>query len=141
MHAMRSVAKIPLRFQELVASNCDHSLWTAELLVPKGTFSCFVYCAKCALFASPKSVRGLSASCRGSPNVQRNARMFADGIHPLHGKFKRPWPLRHFCFATAEENGASIDVVQEYAVMRLPFDMDDEGVHGIPAVGHAEDSD
>ena len=39
------------------------------------------------MFGSPNSVRGLLKPCRGSPSIPRNSSLFAQGVHPLYGKF------------------------------------------------------
>ena len=94
------------------------------------------------MFGSPKSVRGLLKPCRGSPSVLRNSSFFASGIHPLYGKFLRPWPLNSFCFAAAVANEVQVTNIREFVHQPLPFDLEDDGTwSGVPPIGHAEDSD
>ena len=94
------------------------------------------------MFGSPKFVRGLLKPCRGSPSVPRNNSLFAFGVHPLYGKFLRPCPLNSFCFAAAFANDAQVTTIREFVHTPLPFDLEDDGTWcGVPAIGHAEDSD
>ena len=121
---VESFGRLPLLFHKVVQQRNGHHIWVGQLRKRKAPSGLFIYCARCARYGLPRSIRDLVRVCPGGPTSQnyvRFARNFSQGIHPRGEQFLRPWPLGCFSETSAFVAELSVEPVVHSVEARGEF--------------------